>query len=484
MKKNSLGTNAIALTAARIVTTGIGLVSAMLLSRFRSLEEYGTYSQILIVVNLVTAMFSLGLPSSINYFLARADRKEERQQFLSVYFTVNTLIGIIMGCILVALCPVIGEYFNNKSINMFWYVLAVLPWTKVLRDSLSHIMIVYEKVPQLSVFNILSSIIIVSCILIIRWFNLSFSDYMKLYVISESLITISIYVIVWRVENPLYLLIDKRIFDKIIAYSLPIGLSSFVGTLMIEADKLIIGSLLNTEKLAVYTNAAKELPLTMVSSSFTAVLIPQMVKKLKENKAQEAIDLWGITIELSYIIIVFCVTALVVFAPQIMVILYSEKYLPGINVFRVYSVILIIRVTSFGIILNATGNTKYILLNSIFMLVANIALDYILFYIIGFSGPAVATLVTHLLGTYLLLKRSSKIVGIKTSRLIPWKKLFIHTLYNITWGFVVFLIVKFFCIGIKNSDIITCILIGLAVTMIYFTLEMNSIKGLWKKING
>lgn len=69
---NTVGKNAVVLTASKIITTSISLASVMLLSRFRTLEEYGTYSQTLLVINLATALFMLGLPNSTNYFLALA----------------------------------------------------------------------------------------------------------------------------------------------------------------------------------------------------------------------------------------------------------------------------------------------------------------------------------------------------------------------------------------------------------------------------
>jgi len=60
--KNSIGKEAVKLTTARMITLLISMISAMLLSRFRTLEEYGTYSQIVMVVTLAISIFTLGLP--------------------------------------------------------------------------------------------------------------------------------------------------------------------------------------------------------------------------------------------------------------------------------------------------------------------------------------------------------------------------------------------------------------------------------------
>ena len=72
-KKNNLGADAIKISASKIISLGMTMVTTMLLSRFRTLEEYGTYSQMLLVIGLVTSVCMLGLPNCINYFLARAE---------------------------------------------------------------------------------------------------------------------------------------------------------------------------------------------------------------------------------------------------------------------------------------------------------------------------------------------------------------------------------------------------------------------------
>ena len=74
-KEGSLATDAFLLTASKIIGNLLTLVSAMLLARIRTLEENGIYSELLLIINLATAIFMLGLPNSINFFLAKAETK-------------------------------------------------------------------------------------------------------------------------------------------------------------------------------------------------------------------------------------------------------------------------------------------------------------------------------------------------------------------------------------------------------------------------
>ena len=144
-RKTSLGGDALRLTLSKVITLCISMACTMLLSRFRTTEEYGTYSQLLLVVNLFTSLFMLGLPNSINYFLSRAENEQERQKFLSVYYTLSTLLSVVMGIVLVLAIPLIEAYFKNPALRGFLYFLAIYPWANVVSSSIENILIVYQK---------------------------------------------------------------------------------------------------------------------------------------------------------------------------------------------------------------------------------------------------------------------------------------------------------------------------------------------------
>ena len=119
------------------------------------------------------------------------------------------------------------------------------------------------------------------------------------------------------------------------------GLASAISTLSVQLDQLMVGRFFSTEELAVFSNAAKELPFTIISSAFTAVLVPKMAKMFKEDRNNEAVQVWKKSVELNAIIIFFCATTCIVFAPYIMTLLYSKKYILGVSVFRIYGLVLI-----------------------------------------------------------------------------------------------------------------------------------------------
>lgn len=481
---NNIGKSAAVLTVSKFLTTMITLVSSMMLSRFRSLEEYGTYSQINLVISIAISMCMFGLPDCTNYFLARAETQEERRRFLSVYYTLNTILSFAMGAVLAFSIPLIVRYFSNPMIVEFTYILVVLPWTKVIIDSIRNILVVYQKTHKLMLVNILNGSISLISITLVQLFGWTFREYMFVYLLGEVCIMVWVYVIVWKIEASLAFLLDKKLILAMVKYALPVGLATLVGTINLEIDKLMIGKLYDTQNLAIYTNAARELPVTVVATSLTAVVLPQISRLARKNDLKQGLALWGKTIELSYIFMAFVVTTLVVFAPQIITLLYSEKYLAGVSVFRIYSTVLLLRTTYFGMILSAIGQTKSVLSSSVITLVVNVILNYICYVWIGFCGPAVATFVSIIVAAVSQLWNTSKACAVPIRKVWPWGKLLKHTVINLGWGIPAAFVLNFGDVGVSMLEIILCMVVGAGIVLGYILVERRSVISLWTELNG
>lgn len=480
---NKIGKNAVMLTASKMLVMLISLVTSMLLSRFRTLEEYGTYSQLTTIVNVAVSIFMLGLPNSLNYFYARADGIEEKDTFLSNYYTLLTVLSAVAGVVLCAAIPFLVMFYSNQSIVTYWYILALLPWTKVLINSRSNMLVSAGQTNRVISYNILNGICLLGIIVLIRIANQTFECYMLLYIAVELLFGVVVYYEANRLSGQLKVAFDKKLIKSILIYSIPIGLATSVSTINRELDKLVVGNLLNTEQLAIYSNAAKELPLVFIQQSFMAVLLPSLARMIKKGKYKKAAEIWADTVDFCFIIMCFFVAAILVFAPQMMVVLYSEKYLPGSNVFRIYGLVLLWRTTYFGMILNVTGHTKEIMYSSVFSLFLNMILNYPFFYIWGMTGPAIATFLSVGIVNIGQLVFSSKILNVSVRDIFHWGKLLKILILNFVFALAIYGAITPFNIGTNSKDILICIVIGLVWMCAYFALMFRPLKSIWKKTN-
>lgn len=512
-----VGRDATLLTFSKVVTAGIAMLMTMILSRMRTKAEYGTYNQILMVVNLMTAILMLGLPKSLNYFLARADTKEEKQRFLSFYYTLNTILSFIVGAVLCVSVWFIEKYFKNYEIHKFLYFLALFPWTKIISSSIENLLIVYKKPKSLVVFRVMNSVALLGAVLVIwacdgwikRTFHVtsSFTAYMILYLAVEIAFSVAVYIIAAKVSGGLRFYISKKMVRTVMAFSIPLGLAQVVGTLNVELDRLLIGKIVDTENFAIYSNAAKELPVTLIASSFTAVLLPQMVRMLKKDRNEDALRLWGNATTLSLIIIAIIGTGCFVFAEDAIEILYGEKYLPGAWVFRMYALHLLMRVTYYGMVLNSIGKTRFIFWCSIGALSSNAVLN-VLFYLafkfipgLAFLNklmlaPAIATLVSTTFMAAIQLKVTAKCLNVRFSRVLPWAETAKILLINVGFGALFFWIKRllplekyltfsFDLLGKRryfNGSMAESLILGAVWAVVYFAVMMPTIKKKWREL--
>lgn len=482
-KANSLGKEAALLTISKIMTLMIATVTSMLLSRFRTFEEYGTYSQMTLVVTLFTSIFMLGLPNSINYFLAKADSLAEQQKFLGVYYTLSTVLSLIMGVALAFSAPLIAAYFKNPSVLTFVYFLLIYPWANVASSSIGNILIVYHKTRYLILYRIANSLCLLGAVLVVQWLGLGFREYMVANLAIHCLFAIAVYTISYRISGGFRPGLDKQLIRTVFAFSLPLGLSAVVGTLNIEIDKLLIGFLMDTEQMAIYTNASKELPVSFVSASITAVLLPQLTHMLKKDRNQEALSLWANATELSYLVICLIVAGVFTYADDVMSLLYSEKYLPGLPVFRIYTLVLLLRCTYFGIILNAKGKTQEIFWAGVVSLALNAVLNPLMYWLLGMIGPAIATFLSILVIQLWQLYRTAKCTGVSMSQVFPFKRLGWITFVNAILAFVFYGIKLALPVEKWISSLGESVLLGGAWCAVYLLIMRKSIKVAWNGLN-
>lgn len=481
--KRSIAGDATKLTVVKMGATVLTMVTAMLLSRFRTLEEYGTYSQLQLVTNLFTVIFMIGLPNSINYFLAKANDKQEQTRFLSLYYSLTTVLGFAAGIVLVAGLPAIIKYFNNDSIRDFWFYLLLYPWTKIIITGLENLLVVYQRMTKLIIFKMLYSCITLAVVIVAWLMRSSFELYMALFVATEIVFSLWVYGISYKLSSGLKFVFDKSEINSVFRFCIPLGLASIVGTISIELDKLLIGYFYSTEELGIYNNASKEMPVTMIATSITAVLMPQLVKLLKRGNNEKAIELWNRATILSYVFIAFFASALIVFAPEVITILYSEKYLPGVAVFRVYSLVLLLRTTYFGMILNSIGETRFVFITSIMNLILNVGLNFVCYIVFGFIGPAIATFLSIAVIAYLQIFYTSRRIRIKVKKIFNWKKIFQITVINTVLGGVFWCVKGAVIERIHINTIILCIFLGLIWCCVYFLIEKREITKLWNGLN-
>ena len=381
--------------------TLIGIVLARILTQ----AEYGTYRQLFMIYTLMAAIFMVGLPQSVFYFLPRSD-DETRRKFIRQTVDIFTAMGIVCASLLLIFRHHIASAFNNPGLGNILIIYALYPFFMFLSQLYYSIMIGLQRPKRAAGFMIFSL-----CFDFILILGTSLLTKNLAYITAAIVVSVLIQWLYARFNLRHYTCgewfkYDTELLRAQFRFALPIGIAAIIGVISAQVDKLIVSSHFSPELFAVFAVGATELPfIGIITNSVNAVILPEMSRK---NDVGAISGLYRGAVRknalLLFPIFIFCF----VFAPHIIEILYSAKYLASVSFFRIYLFTIPLRIATYGLLFQVFNKTKYIFLISTFTLLMNTTLSLILINFFGLKGPAISTvIVTYLsITAYLILTKT------------------------------------------------------------------------------
>jgi O-antigen/teichoic acid export membrane protein len=194
-----------------------------------------------------------------------------------------------------------------------------------------------------------------------------------------------------------------------------------------------------------------------------AILIPDLVKMHKAAQYQELRELWHRAMVKCSLLILPAMVFLLVMAPEVIRILFSDRYVESVHPFRVYLLALPVRITHFGSIFMAAGRNKLIVYRATAGLILNLFLSIILIRILGSIGAAISTvLIVYLWVMPYNVFFTSRILKINIRSIIPLGILTKVFFVSIGAG-VIFLLAPFVR---PLGDVLTLAILGLCYAVV------------------
>lgn len=407
--RGGMSSDAGLLMLVKLVTMVLGFVVTRLLSQYLSTYDYGTYSQALLLVSTVSSLTVLGMLDGVNYYYCSRQDPEEREQYMATIFACQCIVSTVAGFALLALSGLIITYFENPDLKGMLVFCAMLPLLQNLLGMLQILLVSVGKAKALAVRNLAVSLARLAVVVLVvsavrnAWVVLLTTLLLDVFQILFFVLTLRGSGCLIRLK-----MVDFRLIKTIFAYCAPMAVFTAVNALNRDLDKHLIALMTDTETVAVYTNASRQLPFDILATSFCTVLIPKITRLISEESFREARMLYRLFLEIAYITTAMLCCAALTAAPQLMRLLYSEKYLGGLDVFRIYILVDMVRFASMTLILSAAGKTRLLMILGFVTLVINGGLNLALYHLWGMNGPAVATLAAGLVMGFVLLCLSAR----------------------------------------------------------------------------
>ena len=147
------------LIVVRIATIVLGLVITRVLSQELTQYDYGTYSQILLLVSTVSSLTILGMGDGVNYFFCREKDEEKKSAYVSTIFTLQYIVSLIAAVVVLALAVPISRYFGNETLKRLMLFAAVLPFFQNIIQLLQILFVSIGKAREIAIRNIVVSVL-------------------------------------------------------------------------------------------------------------------------------------------------------------------------------------------------------------------------------------------------------------------------------------------------------------------------------------
>jgi len=399
---------------ALIISQGINAVVAILflpyLSRALSVVEYGTYGQTILITNIATVLLACGLGKVIYTFYADST-KVPGDVFKSNIATAITL-GVVGAIIGILGADIIGLYFNNPDTTPLIRIhLLALPML-VSYFTLNATLIYFDHVKTSAQIAVVTNLLKVGFLLV----SIQILD--SIMWVFISLVFVACIQFLWA-----FLYVNKKVdlkggvFSKKLALEqlwvgVPLGLTAIIGVIYKSTDSIMISNMLSVEDYAIYRNGAFEVPfIATLYGSIGAIVLPDVARLWNSKRNVDILELKKDVISNTFSIICPIFLVITVYFSNIITTYLSSVYQASGIIFLIFSISLLIRVTSYEDVLIVSKKNVFILKVYLFSFLFNLALNYVLINELGRVGAAISTIITLIMIASILLWKTSRLLG-------------------------------------------------------------------------
>lgn len=339
------------------------IISSMILSRYFSKEDYGTYKQVMYVYATFLIVFTLGLPKAYSFFLPRIPDNQAKD-LINKINNVLLFSGALMSITLFLLSKPIAVFLKNDDLAIPLMYFSPVPFLMLPTMGLDGILSTYKKSFLIAIYNIITRVLMLCCVAlpVLIWKGGVKDAILGFTIASFISFLVALYLKSYPVRQ--YNKEKSNIsYKQVFKYTLPIMFAGIWGTIISSTDQFFISRYFGNEVFADFANGSLELPFVgMIISAGSVILAPIYSKQnfdQGKNPKEETMRLWlsvfSKTVKLIYPVVVFFFC----FADIIMILLYGEIYRTSGVFFQIKLIVNFFTLISYGPLVLSIGGEKY-----------------------------------------------------------------------------------------------------------------------------
>jgi len=414
---------------SRIITTVIDLAIVIATIQILSKTDFAIIGYLLMIHEVARNLATLGFPESVFYFFERVSGSAKKGfvlQTTSILLATAMIAGLFILIVSYFVPALLSEWDaeNIKTVQQLLPLMALAAIFEIPTWPVTNVLLALDRQKESAWYEMLTSALIL--VLLVGPLALGFGLEVAIWgLVAYSFIRFAGSWIWMKLVLPEGKLADNKIsLKQQIDFSVPLGLSSLVNKINRYVDKFVVSILLPAAAYAEYTIGAQEVPIIrVIPFAVGSVLISRYVAFQIESKKEELLALWYKGIEkVSLLVVPLTILSIILASDLISLIAESDDtdYRNSVIPFQIFNLIVLLRVTNYGSILQAFGDTKGVFYLSMNLVIANIILSVPLTMAYGIIGTASGTLIANFYNWIITLKRIGRHMELPARKVMPF----------------------------------------------------------------
>jgi O-antigen/teichoic acid export membrane protein len=414
------------LVAGRAVGFAATFVIPVVLSRVLAPAEFGTYKQLFLVFATLYGIAQLGMAESLYYFVPRSHRGAQNDSGRYVANAVVTLClsGVACLVLLHAARAPLASWLGNSELTHHLGLVGVLLALTLGAAGFEIALISRQKHVQAAV-TYAASDVARSLLFVIP--ALKFGGVRAVIVgavVFGAIRLAAMVVFLWR-EFDGGLRIDFGVWRRQLAYALPFALAVGLEVVQLNFHQYVVAARFDAVTFAIYAVGCLQIPLVdLVMTSTVNVMMVQMAEHARTGDRRAALALWHSTICKLAFLIVPLAAFLVVAAHQVIVALFTTRYLASVPIFTIWALSTTLpSALAVDGALRVYAQTRFLLFMNLLRLGVVVALIGWLLSTFGLSGAVLVTLIAAVVVKTVGVMRMAWVLDASFAELLPWREL-------------------------------------------------------------
>lgn len=381
-----------------------GLLSSVLVIRHLPKLDYGQYVSANNLYSYLTVFIGLGLTSAVIQFCSERIEQEEKDAIYRFSFWAGSLFNLLLAGVIVLL-SFIKRFQGQPEVAGYLTMMAGIPFVTYLTSLQQTILRVLRKNKEFSATNVAATIskVLGNILFTFLWGVSGLIASIYIYNIVSGIVGI---VFLRRegffqgLRRTDYTLPHKRKWE-ITRYATLCSATNLTSIMLTLLDVTCLGFVLADETILADYQVAATIPAAclFVPTGLITYYYPQMVEQLNGEKDTARSALFRL-LKIFTVISAVIAVLLVLFAPLIIRIIYGQKYMNVVPIFRILSLNFFVFAAFRKLLGNTIAAIKKVKVNLVHTLLCglcNIGLNLLLIPRYASVGAAVATLLSGFL---------------------------------------------------------------------------------------